>query len=308
VPFLAEEIYSNLVGGAAADFGAEPDSVHLCDYPEPVQALRDVQLEDDMALVREVIELGRDARARSKVKVRQPLPRVVVCGDARVADAVGRLRELVLSELNVKAVEVVREAAELERPVVLPNLQRLGPRCGRDMPQVVAALRSRDGEEALKALHDHGVLAVSVATGDELDPTHTYALAENDILVKREPRHGLVLSARNGVTVAIDTTIEEQLRREGLAREIVRVVQAARREAGVGVTDRIELRLGGSAELLGAARAHERYVAQETLATLVAYEGGDDDDGDGETHGSPVDVDGEPLAVAVAVAQSPRAA
>jgi isoleucyl-tRNA synthetase len=92
-----------------------------------------------------------------------------------------------------------------------------------------------------------------------------------------------------------------------LAREIVRVVQAARREAGVGVTDRIELRLGGSPDLLGAARAHERYVAQETLATLVAYVGGEDD-GDGDQHTPPVDVDGEPLAVAVAVAQSPRAA
>jgi isoleucyl-tRNA synthetase len=302
VPFLAEEIYSNLVGGAAGDFGAAPDSVHLCDYPEPVPALRDVQLEEDMALVREAIELGRDARARSKVRVRQPLPRVVVCGDARTADAVGRLRELVLSELNVKAIEVVARVEELERPVVLPNLQRLGPRCGKDMPQVVAALRSRDGEEALKALHDHGVLAVSVATGDELDPTHTYALAENDILVRHEPRHGLVLSARNGVTVAIDTTIEERLRREGLAREIVRVVQAARREAGVAVTDRIELRLAGSEELLGAARAHERYVAAETLATAVAY---DDDgaNGDAEPAAPPVEVDGEPLAVAVAVAR-----
>ncbi len=306
VPFLAEEIYANLVGGAAADFGAEPDSVHLCDYPAAQAALRDVQLEDDMALAREVIELGRDARAKSKVKVRQPLPRVVVCGGARVADAVGRLRELVLSELNVKAIEVVAESRELERPVVLPNLQRLGPRCGRDMPQVVAALRSRDGEEALRALHDHGVIAVSVATGDELDPTHTYALAENDILVRSEPRAGLVLSSRADLTVAIDTTIEERLRREGLAREIVRVVQAARREAGVGVTDRIELRLTGSEELLGAARAHERYVAQETLATAVAYDAGASGDAPAP---APVDVDGEPLAVAVAVAaQPPRAA
>ena len=115
------------------------------------------------------------------------------------------------------------------------------------------------------------MIAVSVATGDELDPTHTYALAENDVVVRHEPREGLVLSARNGVTVAVDTTIDERLRREGLAREIVRVVQAARREAGVGVTDRIELRLGGSPDLLGAARAHERYVAEETLATAVAY-------------------------------------
>jgi isoleucyl-tRNA synthetase len=296
VPFLAEEIYSNLVGGAAGDFGAEPDSVHLCDYPEPSAELRDGRLEEDMAIVREAIELGRDARGRSKVKVRQPLSRVIVCGDVRTCEAVGRLRDLVLGELNVKAVETVSDAGELERPVVLPNLQRLGPRCGKDMPQVVAALRSRDGEQALAALRDHGVITVAVATGDELDPTHTYALAENDVVVRREPRHGLVLSSRGPLTVAVDTTIEEQLRREGLAREIVRVVQNARREAGVAVTDRIELRLGGSPDLLGAAKAHERYVAQETLATRVAY-------GDGATNGAAVEVEGEPLAVDLAVAQ-----
>jgi isoleucyl-tRNA synthetase len=292
VPFLAEEIYGNLVGGAAGDFGAEPESVHLCDYPEPDAAKADAQLDADMAIVREAIELGRDARGRSKVKVRQPLPRVIVCGDERTRAAVSRLRDLVTSELNVKALDLAAVQAQLERPVVLPNLQRLGPRCGKDMPQLVAALRARDGEEALRALRDHGVLAVAVATGDELDPTHTYALAENDVIVRREPRRGLVLSSRGPLTVAVDTTIEERLRREGLAREIVRVVQQARREAGVEVTDRIELRLGGSEEMLRAARAHEGYVAEETLATAVLY--------DGESIAAPAaDVDGEPLAVEV---------
>ncbi len=297
VPFVAEEIYANLVGGAAGDFGAEPESVHLCDYPEPDAAKVDAQLDSDMALVREAIELGRDARGRSGVKVRQPLPRVIVCGDERTRAAVGRLRDLVLSELNVKTVDLAAVQSQLERPVVLPNLQRLGKRCGRDMPAIVAALRARDGEEALRALRDHGVVTVAVATGDELDPTHTYALAENDILVRQEPRVGLVLSTRGPLTVAIDTTIEERLRREGLAREIVRVVQQARRDAGVDITDRIQLRLGGSADLLAAARTHEVYLAAETLATQVVY-AGEAADGDTES-GLPVDVEGESLAIEV---------
>jgi isoleucyl-tRNA synthetase len=290
VPFVAEEIYANLVGGAAGDFGAAPESVHLCDYPEPDLAKVDAQLDADMALVRDAIELGRDARGRSKVKVRQPLARAIVCGDERTRAAVGRLRDLMTGELNVKAVKVVADGAALERPVVLPNLQKLGPRCGRDMPAVVAALRSRDGDEALRALRDHGVVTVAVATGDELDPTHTYALAENDVLLRREPRHGLVLSSRGPLTVAIDTTIDEPLRREGLAREIVRVVQQARRAAGVEVTDRIELRLGGSEDLIAAARTHEVYLAEETLAVRVGYDGRD---------GGELDVEGEPLEVEV---------
>ena len=117
-----------------------------------------------------------------------------------------------------------------------------------------------------------------------------------------------MLSTRGALTVAIDTTVEERLRREGLAREIVRVVQQARRDAGVEVTDRIELRLGGSEDLLAAARAHEGYVAEETLATHVAYDG---ENGDGDASASarapaPVEVEGEQLAVAVAVAQPRR--
>ena len=138
-------------------------------------------------------------------------------------------------------------------------------------------------------------MTVAVATGDELDPTHTYALAENDILVRQEPRVGLVLSSRGTVTVAVDTTVEERLRREGLAREIVRVVQQARRDAGVDVTDRIELRLGGSPDLMAAARTHEGYLAEETLAVQVDYDG---DAHDAEPR-PPVDVEGEPLAVEV---------
>ena len=297
IPFMTEEIYANLVGGADWDFGDEPESVHLCDYPEPDAALVDEALEHDMALVREAIELGRDARARSRMKVRQPLPRAIVCSaDPRARAAVGRLRELIERELNVKAVEVVDEEAQLLEPVVLPNLQRLGPRCGRDMPAVAAQLRGRPGAEALAALEEHGVVSVTVGEpGDRLDPPRTYALAENDLVVRQEPRPGLVLSRRGELVVAIDTTLDEPLRREGLAREIVRVVQAARRRAGVAVTDRIELTLGGAPELLAAAREHQAYLAEETLATTVVYDG----DGAG---GERVEVEGLPLAVALAVA------
>ncbi|HEY4276902.1 MAG TPA: isoleucine--tRNA ligase [Conexibacter sp.] len=301
LPFACEELYENLVGGVNQTFRAEPKSVHLCDYPEPDAALVDTRLERDMRCAREAIELGRDARDRARLKVRQPLRRVIVCTPEK-ADraAVERMSALICRELNVKAVEVVADPLALERPVVLPNLQRLGARCGRDMPEVAASLRSRDGDEALHALHEHGVLTVHVGDpGDLFDPPRTYALAENDLVVRHEPREGLALSSRAGgvglgFVIALDTRVDDQLRRECLAREIVRAIQAERRACGVAVTDRIELRLAGSADLLAAARAHERYVARETLATAVVY---DDCKGVGHT----VDVDGDRLTVAVAV-------
>lgn len=297
LPFAAEELYENLVGGTTRTFRAEPRSVHLCDYPQPDAALIDARLERDMAFARETVELGRYARDVARVKTRQPLRRAIVCAGSR-ADraAVERMQELICRELNVKRLEVVADELVLERPLVLPNLQRLGPRCGRDMGFIVSSLRTRDGDEALKALREHGVLTVRVGDpADLLDPPRTYALAENDLVVRRVPREGLVLSGRGprlGLVVAIDTLLDDSLRREGWAREIVRAVQAQRRAAGVGVTDRIELRLGGSEELLAAAREHERYVASETLAPVVVYDG---DDGEG------AEVDGKPLTVRVEV-------
>ncbi len=300
LPFVAEEMYENLVGGTTGVFRAEPRSVHLCDYPVADAALVDARLESDMRWAREAVELGRDARDKAKVKVRQPLGRVIVCTPERGGrEAIERMQALICRELNVKRVEVVSDQLALERPVVLPNLQRLGPRVGRDMPAIVQTLRDRDGDEALHALREHGVLTVHVGSANDMfDPPRSYALAENDLVVRREPRTGLVLSTRAGaaglgLVVAIDTAIDEPLRREGLAREIVRAVQAKRREAGVAVTDRIELRLGGSDELLVAAREHEHYVAAETLATSVLYVGAVLD--------GAVEVDGQPLSVAVAV-------
>lgn len=297
LPFAAEELYENLVGGTTGVFRAEPRSVHLCDYPVADERLVDERLETDMRVAREAIELGRDARDRARMKVRQPLARTIVCAvERRSREGATRMSELICRELNVKELVVVSDELVLERPLVLPNLQRLGPRCGRDMGAIVASLRARDGDEALRALRQHGVLTVHVGDASDLfDPPRTYALAQNDLVVRTEPREGLVLSSRPGglgLVVAVDTRLDEQLRREGLAREIVRAVQAERRAAGAAVTDRIELRLGGSAELLAAARDHERYLAQETLATVVVYDG---------SAGHEVDVEGQPLAVEVVV-------
>jgi isoleucyl-tRNA synthetase len=299
LPFATEELYENLVGGVNGVFRAEPRSVHLCDFPVADPRLVDARLERDMAYASEATQLGRDARGRSKLKVRQPLGRVIVCCGARAGrESIERMSALIARELNVKRVEVVADELALERPLVLPNLQRLGPRCGRDMGAIVTTLRTRDGDEALQALREHGVLTVRVGDpADLLDPPRTYALAENDLVVRRVPREGLVLSSRGsglGLVVAIDTHLDASLRREGWAREIVRAVQAERRAAGVAVTDRIELRLAGGEELLLAAREHEAYVASETLATAIVYEPLDGNEPSGE-------VDGQPLAVRVQV-------
>ena len=140
-PFVADEIYRNLDGG-------EP-SVHLCDFPEPDEALIDRELEFDMAVARRTVELGRAARSQAKVKVRQPLREAVVVADPRERAAIERLEDQVLDELNVKGVSYVEEAEELASYEVKPNFRELGPRFGSHMPEAAtgdrAARPERDG-------------------------------------------------------------------------------------------------------------------------------------------------------------------
>jgi isoleucyl-tRNA synthetase len=267
-PFLAEEIYLNLTAGDGEAPEGAPDSVHLCDYPEPLEALRDEELERGVEAALRAIELGRAARAQAKVKVRQPLRRAVIVATEAEREEIERLGEVVRAELNVKELEFVSEEAELASYQVKPNYRTLGPRFGKLMPQVAAAVQALDPAAAAAAIKEGRPLGINVE-GTE------HELAPEDLQLVMEPLEGYEVEAEAGRAVALSLELDEELRREGLAREIVHAVQNARKNAGLEVTDRIELRLAGDERLLEAARAHERYVAGETLATNVVYGDGD---------------------------------
>jgi isoleucyl-tRNA synthetase len=264
-PFLADAIYTNLAGGEAGELGDRPDSVHLADLPEPDEALKDPQLEAGMEAVRRTVELGRAARAHSKVKVRQPLGKAVIVAGSEERPEIERLSELVASELNVKELEFVAEESDLVAYRVKPNFRALGPRFGKNMPQAKAAIESLDAADVSNALDAGEEVGVSVDGKD-----HT--LGPDDISLVMEPLEGYQVEAEAGHAVALALELDDKLRAEGWAREIVHAVQNARKSAGLDVTDRIELRLGGDGELIAAARAHEPYISGETLASSVAYE------------------------------------
>jgi isoleucyl-tRNA synthetase len=267
-PFLAEEIHLNLAGGEEEAFGELPDSVHLRDFPEPDPALADRELEAGMEAVRRTVELGRAARAQAKTKVRQPLRRaVIVAGDAG-RQAISARADLVKAELNVKELDFVSEEAELVSYAVKPNYRSLGPRFGKRMPQVVAALEALDPLHVAAVMGEGGEVGINVE-GDE----HT--LGADDVSMALRPLEGYQVEAEAGHAVALQLELDDELRREGLAREIVHAVQNARKEAGLDISDRIELTLGGDEELLAAARAHQPYIAGEVLATSVGYDAAD---------------------------------
>ena len=273
-PFVADEIYENLDGSEA--------SVHLCDYPEPGK--RDQQLEWQMQVARDAVELGRAARAQAKAKVRQPLHEAVVVAAERERAAIERFQELLLNELNVKRVRYVSQADELGRFELRPNYRSLGPRFGKLMPQVAAAVAGLDADRAARTLRDGGSVGINV-DGKE------HPLSADDVQLVLKPLEGYQVERAGTHAVALELTLDEELRREGLAREVVHAVQAARKAAGLNVEDRISLTLGGDGELLDAARAHEAYVTGETLATAVAYDGSDGC--------APAEIDGRELRIGV---------
>ncbi len=275
-PFVTDAIYANLDG-------AEP-SVHLCDYPEPDPARRDEGLEWQMRLAREAVGLGLAARAHGKRKVRQPLREAVIVAGGLEREAIGRFEALLLEELNVKSVRYVSEADELGRFELKPNYRSLGPRFGKQMPEVAAAVGGLHAGRAAQTLRAGGEVHVAIG-GRE------HALGPDDVQMVLRPLEGYEVERSGSHAVALDVTIDHALRREGFAREVVHAVQNARKQAGLDVTDRIALSLEGDEELLASVREHEGYVAGETLATSL--------DLSGAGNGARAEIEGRELLIGV---------
>jgi isoleucyl-tRNA synthetase len=257
--------------------------VHLEEWP--LAGERDLGLEEDMAVAREAVRLGHRARSGATVKLRQPLRQAVVVAAGREREAIERLSDLVRDELNVKQLRFVEAADELGSYEIKPNYRSLGPRFGKSMPQVAAAVAALDPASVAQALREGRHVGIAV-------DGHDHELRPEDLVLAMAPLEGYQLEREGSHAVALELALDDELRREGLAREVVHAVQSARKAAGLAVEDRIRLVLGGDDELIGAARAHEGYVAGEVLAVEVSY--------DGALDGEPATIEGRELRIAVA--------
>jgi isoleucyl-tRNA synthetase len=233
------------------------------------------------------VELGRAARAHAKLKVRQPLQEAVVVAADRERGAIERLQDLLTEELNVKSVRYVSEADELGQFELKPNYRALGPRFGKQMPQVAAAI----------AVLDPGRLRAGERVGVNVNG-QDHEIGPDDVTMVLQPLDGYQVERSGTHAVALNLELDEELRREGLAREVVHAVQSARKNAGLEVEDRISLTLAGDEELLEAARAHQDYVAGETLATSVEFDGAQASSGEAED----TEIEGRPLLISVRLA------
>jgi isoleucyl-tRNA synthetase len=266
VPFVTERVWQDVVRASGPDL---PESVHLAAWPAADPALVDDGLAGQVALVRRVVELGRSARAGSKVRNRQPLGRALV-GAPGWAELPDELRQQVAEELNVLGFEEL--AGELVDRSAKGNFRALGARFGKDTPRVAAAVAAAPADALAAALRDGGSATVLV-DGDEV------TVSAEEVLLTETPREGWAVATEGGETVALDLEISPALRRAGLAREVVRLVQDARKTSGLRVTDRIALRWAADGELAAALREHGGTVADEVLAT--AFDEAEGLDGDG---------------------------
>ena len=252
-PFLAEALYRNLEAGRRPD---APDSVHLAAWPEADAAAIDEQLSRDVALVQRMVSLGRGARSRAGIKVRQPLASaVLVPRSAAEVEALERLAPQVADELNVRRVEAVADAGERLVYALRPNLPALGPRYGRELGRIRAAIADADPRALVAAMRADGAVRL-----DGFD------LSASDVLVDVEAAEGWSAAEDAGYSALIDTTLTPDLAAEGIAREVVRRIQDLRRESGLDITDRIHVRYAAAPAIGAALAAHAPYVAAETLA------------------------------------------
>jgi isoleucyl-tRNA synthetase len=288
-PFVADEIYDNLDGELA--------SVHLCDFPAGAElAPRDEPLEQAMALARETVRLGLGARGQAKIKVRQPLGEAVVVADGRERAAIERLTDVVREELNVRTVRFVAAAEELGSYEVKANYRTLGPLFGRDMPLAADAIAALDPSHVAAAVREGAQIGIAVA-GRE----HT--LTTDDLLLTMRAPDGYSVEREGAHAVALDLAIDDELRQEGYAREIVHAVQNARKSAGLQVEDRIELDLDGDPVLIEAAEVHRDYLVGETLAVKLKMGAGAVDDSAAMDYSEQTEVDGLNLKLALSGAR-----
>jgi isoleucyl-tRNA synthetase len=264
MPFLAEELYQNLVRSVDE---ATPESVHLAEWPEVLPEMIDESLNRDMALVMRLVSLGHSARQKANRKVRQPLAEAAFSvGNALERRAVEAYADLFTDELNVKRVRLLDASTEAVSHTVKPLPKQLGQKYGNKFPAIQKAILAMNAEEAAHTLLEGKPLKVQ-ANGA------TYDVLPEEVEVKAVAKEGFAVAEEGAYVAALVTELTAELVQEGLAREFVRRVQDLRKTAELDVADRIELFVEASPGLRSAIEAHQDYIMTETLASSLAFEG-----------------------------------
>ena len=286
IPFMADEIYQNLVAGLS---GNAPESVHLCDYPVCDEKWIDAGLESAMDEVLKIVVAGRACRNNAAIKNRQPLGRMFV--KTAAAQLPEEYSTIILEELNVKDILFTQDVREFTTYTFKPQLRTVGPKYGKLVGQIRQALTEVDGNEAMDALRSTHQLCLDISGTQVI-------LGEEDLLIESAQKPGFMAETEGELTVVLDTNLTEELLEEGFVREVISKVQTMRKEAGFEVTDHIELFYSGSGKAERIIRDNEEKIAPEVLAGHIACA-----EADKEAYAKEWNVNGEPVVFAVKKAE-----
>lgn len=259
-PFFSDRLYLDL-DSATKKEGAE--SVHLADFPAYRAELVDLALEERMALAQDISSLVLSLRKKTGINVRQPLNKILVpVLNATFAEKVDRVKDLILSETNIKAIEFITDTSGVIKKKIKPNFKALGPKVGKDMKTVAAAIQTF-GMEEINVLERDGQISVA-----------GYTITTADVDIIAEDVAGWQVANLGSLTVALDVNITPALRNEGISRELVNRIQNLRKEKGLEVTDRIHVSVSNVSDIAQAAMDNLSYIRTEILADSVTFESG----------------------------------
>lgn len=276
IPFMTEEIYQNLV--CSVDENAL-ESIHMCDFPKYDEKYNFAEIEQEMDAIRKVVILGRAARNEANIKNRQPLSKLFIQTDNKInADYVN----IILEELNIKDVELTKDASGFISYNFKPQMRTMGPKYGKLMRPIFDEIAKMDGAEVMATLNSDKPLCLNVQGTD-------VEVFKDDVLIDTQQKDGFVSASDAGFTVVLDTNLTDELIEEGFVREIISKIQTMRKDSGFEVTDRISVVFDGSEKIAKIFAANDAEIKSQTLADSI--DAGDVKDGKNwNVNGEKVDI------------------
>jgi isoleucyl-tRNA synthetase len=255
-PFLAEELFQNLNSVTKSE---SVESIHLTDLP--IKGEIDKELETKMEIAQHVVYLTRAIRAKSNLKVRQPLKKLMVVVEKNKKNSLAKMKEVILEEVNIKELEIVEDDSVIVRKSAKPNFKTIGPKFGTKVKSVTERIKNFTGSE-INSLENGNPVTL------EIDGEN-YNIVSEDVEILSEQIGGWIVESENGLTVAVDTQLTKELISEGLAREFVNRIQNMRKDAGFQVTDKINVEFSGNSDFVDAINSFKKYISVETLAEKI---------------------------------------
>jgi len=260
-PFFADQLYRDLSEGVVKK--AE-ESVHLTTFPISNPSLIDKDLERKMQKAQKVSSMVLSLRKKEMIKVRQPLQRIMIpVLDNQEKEDILAVQDLILSEVNVKEIQLLDDASGILVKQIKPNFKVLGPRFGKDMKLVGKAIQGF-GQEDINLIEKEGKISIEV-NGNFVD------LALDEVEITSQDIEGWLVANQGGLTVALDVVISEDLKEEGIARELINRIQNLRKDSGLDVVDKIQLTLQDNSELSAAVNSNLEYIKNETLTSSLTF-------------------------------------